>query len=110
MVAKTIRKNRTNEKVKLNSLKGNEEPSLNETADTTIDPLEAVRTIHIYNELIKTQNKRVTDYVWKQGKLLKEFRERNKFRIYFKIGLYKFLKKCPALKSHVIFRLLYEEF
>lgn len=120
MVPKTIRKKKTNETVKqelLNSLKENddlEEPGLDETAYAIMHPLEAVRITNPYKETIKTQNKRAIGYVGKQGQLLKNFKETEnvfenvgqiKSKIYFKIGLYKFLKK-----STLSFQLFEEEF
>lgn len=79
-----------------------------QTADATMYPSETVRILHRYKEIIKTHNKRVIGYVGKQEQLLKKFREteyffeaicQSKSTIYFKISLYEFLKKYPALKK-----------
>ena len=65
MVAKTIRKNTTNETVKeqlLNSLReydALEKPGLN--IDNVTDPGEASTIINSYDEIIKTQNEKNRD-------------------------------------------------
>ena len=111
MVAKTARKKKTSETVKqelLSSLKENdnlEEPDIDATADTITYTLETIRIIQSYEEIMKTQNKRA---LGKQGQLLKKFREteqnvgQKKSKIYFKIGLYKCLKKYPKLKKSTL--------
>lgn len=103
MVAKTTRK-KTDETVKkelLDCLKENydlEEPDLDITADTITDPIDAVRIIQRYEEIIK------------QRQLLKKFRETEQFlenvgqsksTVCFEIGLHKFLKKYPMLKKQL---------
>ena len=85
MVAKTTRKKKTSDTVKqelLNSIKKDdnlEEPDINATADTIKDPLEAIRLIQSYKEIMKTQNKRTIEYLGKQRQLLKKLRETRQF-------------------------------
>ena len=85
MVAKTTRKKKTSDTVKqelLNSIKKDdnlEEPDINATADTIKDPLEAIRLIQSYEEIMKTQNKRTIEYLGKQRQLLKKLRETRQF-------------------------------
>ena len=64
--------------------------------------------IQKYEDVIKTQNKRALNYAGKQGQLLKKFKDTERFfeaisqskpATYLKMGLFKFLKKYPALKS-----------
>ena len=111
MIAKITRKKKSNRLIKkefLDSLREYddlEEPGLDVRADAIIDPLEAVRIIQRCEE-IKIQNKRVIGYVRKE--LLKEFREaeqvfesvgHRKSAVYFKIELYKVLKRYPTIKK-----------
>ena len=59
----------------LNFLKENddeEEPGLNEIANGIKDPEKAIKIIKHYNEISKTQNKRVINIFGKQGQLLKK--------------------------------------
>lgn len=85
MVAKTTRKKKTSDTVKqelLNSIKKDdnlEEPDINATADTIKDPLEAIRLIQSYEEIMKTQTKRTIEYLGKQRQLLKKLRETRQF-------------------------------
>ena len=85
MVAKTTRKKKTSDTVKqelLNSIKKDdnlEEPDINATADTMKDPLEAIRLIQSYEEILKTQSKRTIEYLGKQRQLLKKLRETRQF-------------------------------
>ena len=44
-----------------------------------IDPGEAIRLIHSYEEIIKTQQKRAIAYIAKQGEVLKKFKMRKTF-------------------------------
>ena len=74
-------KKKTHETVKqelLISLKENnevEESGLDETANATKDPTEAVVIIQRCEEIIKMQNKRAIVYIGKQGQLLKKFKD-----------------------------------
>ena len=67
--------------------------------------------IHRYDEIIKTQNKKAIVYTGKQVELLKKSEDTEKFfddvgqsrlTIYFKISLYKFLKKYRLLKTSTL--------
>ena len=71
----------------------------------------ATAIIHCYEEIIKTQNKKAIVYTGKQGKFLKKSEDTEKFfddvsqsrlTIYFKISLFKFLKKYPLLKTSTL--------
>ena len=64
--------------------------------------------IRPYEDIIKTQNKKAIGYIDKQGELLKKLKDiqnlfdnvgQSKSIIYFKISLYKFLRKYPLLKT-----------
>ena len=110
MAAKNIVKKKANKKVKeepLNSLR-----ETNEAEETEINPTinltEAIELINHYEEIIKTQNKRFMRYIYKQGEILKMFKETESFfynagqsrsGIYFKIGVYKLLKKTLVSKK-----------
>ena len=67
--------------------------------------------IRRYEDIIKTQNKKAIGYIAKQGEILKKFKDTQNFfdnvgqsksTIYFKISLYKFLKKYPLLKTSTL--------
>ena len=67
--------------------------------------------IRRYEDIIKTQNKKAIGYIAKQGEILKNFKDTQNFfdnvgqsksTIYFKISLYKFLKKYPLLKTSTL--------
>lgn len=67
--------------------------------------------IQKYEDVIKTQNKRALNYAGKQGQLLKKFKDTERFfeaisqskpATYLKMGLFKFLKKYPALKKSAL--------
>ena len=111
---KNTSKKKTKETVKdelLNSLmKKNkmEEQGLEEMANIIADPKEAIRMIKHYEQMVKTQNKKVINIFGRQGQLLKKFKDnknlfkttcQSKSTIYFKIRLNKFLKKFPVLKK-----------
>ena len=93
----------------LHSLQENddvEEQGLNETANDVNNSQEVIRITNRYEDIIKTQNEKAIGYVGKQGELLKEFKDTENFfdhvgqsrsTIYFKIWLYKFLKKYLLL-------------
>ena len=117
MVSKGINKEKANETVKrelLNSLQENdnvEEQELNETANNANNSQEAVVMMHRYEDIIKTQNEKAIGYIGKQGELLKKFKDtenpfdspgQSRSAIYFKISLYKFLKKHPLLKKSTL--------
>ena len=73
-----------------------------------IDQQEAIKRTKHYDVTIKTENKNNIRYESTQGQVLKNFKDTKEFvenvglsqsTIYFKIGLYKFLKKYLALKN-----------
>ena len=74
----------------------------------TVDQQEAINKIKHYDEIIKTGNKNTIRYESIEGQMLKKFKDTEGFvenigiirsTVYFKIGLYKFLKQYPALKN-----------
>ena len=117
MVLKRIVKKKTNESIKrelLNSLQENDnvkEQGLNERANNVNNSQEAILVIHRYEDIIKTQNEKRMSYIGKQGQLLQKIKDTENFfynvgqsksMIYFKISLYKFLKKYPLLKKSTL--------
>ena len=114
MLSKSITKNKTNEIIKrelLNLLQENddvEEQGLIETINNVNSSQEAIRLINRYEDIIKTQNKKILGYIGKKVELLKKFKDTENFfdnavqsrsTMYFKISLCKFLKKYPLLKK-----------
>ena len=110
MVLKRIAKKRTNETVKqepLNLLQENDdvvEQGLNKRANNVNNFQKAIKIINRFEDIIKTQNIKAMGYIGKEGELLKKFKDTENFfdnvgqsrsTIYFKISLYKFLKKYP---------------
>ena len=76
-----------------------------------VDQREAINKIKHYDEVIKTGNKNTVRYEKIQGQMLKRLKDTKGFdenvglsqsTIYFKIGLYRFLKKYPALKNSTL--------
>ena len=99
----------------LNSLRENNEAGKREinTANIT-NSRETIELIRHYEEIIKTQNKRVIGYIIKQGEILKKFKESKNFfdnavqsrsTVYFKIVLYNFFKK-PRSKKSILFEVI----
>ena len=73
-----------------------------------VDQSKAMKKIKHYDKIIKTGNKNTKRYESIQGQMLEKFKDSegivenvgiSRSTIYFKIGLYKFLKKYPALKT-----------
>ena len=73
-----------------------------------IDQREPIDIIKRYEETIKQANKKTIRYETIQGQMLKKFKDKkevtenvgpSKSTVYFKIGLYKCLKKFPTLKN-----------
>ena len=69
---------------------------------------EATEVINHYKEIIKTQHKRVIQYTYKQGEIIKIFKETKNFfdnmgqsksTVYFKTAVYKHLKKTLVSTS-----------
>ena len=117
MVSKSINKKKLNETIErefLNSLPENdnvEEQEFNKTANNVSNSQEATVIICRYDDIIKTPNKKAIGYIVKQGELKKKFKDTKNFldnvgqsrsTIYFKISLYKFLKKYPFLKKSIL--------
>ena len=111
---KTVTKKKTHEKVKqkyLSLSKENDdvqEQELNETGNATNELEEAIILIHQYEDIIRTQKKKSIGFIGKCGQLSKKFKDTEQFfekfgqgksTIFFKISLYKFLKKHPKLKK-----------
>ena len=102
MVAKTIKRKKNTEIVKEELLK------LLRESDTVGESDFDINKIKHYDEIIKTGNKNTIRCESIQGQMLKKFKDNKGFventgisrsTIYFKTGLYKFLKKYPALKN-----------
>ena len=106
MLAKTIVKKKTHEKVKqelLNTLREDDEVRETEINTTNIkDPIEAIERINCHEKIIKIQHKRDIGYICKQVEFLKKFKEmenvfdnagQSRSTTSFKIGICKFFKK-----------------
>ena len=71
MVSKRTAKKKINENIKqelLNSLQENDgvdEVGLNETANNVNNSQEAIIIIHLYDDIVKTQNKKAIGYIGK---------------------------------------------
>ena len=72
---------------------------------------DGISLVKKYEDLLKSSNKKIINIVPKQGNLLKRFKDSNEFfdgvglsrsNIYFKIRLYKFLCKFPALRNSTL--------
>ena len=79
-----------------------------EEAKNAKDLNECVFLVKKYEELLKSSNKKIINIVAKQGELLERFKDsdeifdsvdQSRSNIYFKITLYKFLCKFPALRN-----------
>ena len=112
MATKIFVKEKMNKNVKqelLNSLWRKGEDEDEETEINTVSNLiEAIEIMNHYEETIKTQHKQVIQYMYKQGEILKMFKETEIFfdgtgknlpTIYFKIAVYKVLKKTLFSKN-----------
>ena len=117
MVSKSKMKKKTNESTKrelLNLLKENDdvdEQEFNKTVNNVNNSQEAVVIIRCYEDIVKTQNKKIIVYIAKQAEILKKFQDTQDFldnvgyiktTIYFKILLYSLLKKYPLLKTYTL--------
>ena len=69
---------------------------------------DGISLVKKYEDLLKSSNKKIINIVAKQGELAKRFKDSDEFfddvglsrsNIYFKIRLYKFLCKFPALRN-----------
>ena len=87
---------------------------LNELAEKVQKPEEAADIIKQYEEILRTKRKGIISVMYYQGKILKRFKEKEKFiqmvnklkilksNINFKINIFKLIKKHPGLmKSSV---------
>ena len=88
-----------------------EEQGLDKIANNVSNCQEATAIICRYKENIKTQNKKAIGHTGKQGELLKKFQDNENFfdnvgqsrsTIYFKISLYKLLRKYHLLKTSIL--------
>ena len=82
---------------------------LNKAAEETQDPEKAAEIIKRYEYIIKTKKKGIINVAYHQGKVLKRFKEKEKFftlvselgihktTIIFKINVFKLCKKYPKL-------------
>lgn len=77
--------------------------------NTANNPTKAIELIYHWEEITKTQHKRVIQYIYKQGEILKFFKETENFfdgseqswlTIYFKIAVYKILEKLTLPASY----------
>ena len=118
MATKTFVKEKMNKNVKqelLNSLWRKGEDEDEETEINTVSNLiEAIEIMNHYEETIKTQHKQVIQYIYKQGGILKIFKKTEKFfdgtgqsrsTVYFKIEVYKLLKKPWPQKINITIKL-----
>ena len=94
-------------------LSGGEEDylDLNEEVKNVKDLKDGIALVKQYEGLLKGVNKKIINIVEKQGKLLRKFKEEDKFfdcvglsrsNIYFKIRLHKLLRKFPVLKNSTL--------
>ena len=87
---------------------------LNKEAEEVQDPEKTVKIIKRYEDIIKTERKRILNVAYHQGQVFKIFKEKEKFAklvselgiqkttIIFKINLLKLCKKyCKLLKSSI---------
>ena len=91
-----------------------EDQGLEERVNSIADLAEVIKVIERYREIIQIQNKKVIDFVRKQGQWLKNKKQKDnknlfqlvcqsKFTIYLKMNLHKLLKKYPVLKNFILF-------
>ena len=105
MTMKTIVRKKANINVKeelLNSLRENDEDEEETEMKTANNPTETIELINHYEEIIRTQYKRVIQYSYKQREILKMFKgtenffdnaRRSRSTVYFKNAVYKIFKK-----------------
>ena len=83
----------------------------NEEVKIAKEPKDGIALVKKYENLLKGENGKIINIVGKQSKLLKGFRGKDEFfdlvglsrsNIYFKISLYKFLRKFPLLKNSTL--------
>ena len=92
----------------LTEIEDGDEPELDEAVKTMKDPKErSIALIELFEDILKTQNKRIINLVGRQVQLFKRFKEPDGFMdtvglscsyVCFKIWLHKFLSKYPLLK------------
>ena len=82
-----------------------------EEAKNAKDLKDCIVSVKKYEDLLKSSDKKIINIVAKQGELLKSFKDSDEFfdsvdqsrsNIYFKIRLYKFLCKFPALRNSTL--------
>ena len=115
-VARRVKKNKTPEIIKQELLASIVELSdgdkdyleLNEEVRNAKKPKDGICLVKKYEDLLRAANRKIVNIVGKQGELLKIFRDAEEFfdhvglsrsNIYFKISLYKFLRKFLLLKN-----------
>ena len=109
-VARKMNEKKTPEMLKKELLEVFEEEDLNmnEEIKNTKEVKDGISLVKKYEDLLKGANRKIINIVWKQGELLKRFKDYDKFfnsvglsrsSIYFKTSLYKFLCKFPVLKN-----------
>ena len=88
-----------------------ENANLNDEVKNVKSLNEGIPLVKKYENLLKGANKKIINIVGKQGKLLKRFKEEDEFfdcvglsrsKIYFKIRLFKFLRKFLLLKNSTL--------
>ena len=79
-----------------------------EELENAKDLRDSIYLVRKYEDLLKSSNKKIINIVAKQGELPKRFKDNDEFfdsvglsrsNIYFKMRLYKFLCKFPALRN-----------
>ena len=115
-VARRVKKNKTPEIIKQELLASIVELSdgdkdyleLNEELRNAKKSKDGICLVKKYEDLLRAENRKIINIVGKQGELLKIFRDAEEFfdhvglsrsNIYFKISLYKFLRKFLLLKN-----------
>ena len=95
----------------LYSLKENDTEEVEFNITRINNPREAINIANHYEEIMKTRNKKVIGILATQEQMLKKVKDMYDFienirlsrsTVYFKIGIYKFLKKFPVLKNSTL--------
>ena len=116
VAAKIFVKKKTDENVKEELFKSLREKDEDEDKEINAvnNPTEATELINHFEKIIKTQHKQVRQYIYKQGGILKIFKKTEKFfdgtgqsrsTVYFKIEVYKLLKKPWPQKINITIKL-----
>ena len=95
----------------LYSLKENDTEEVEFNITRINNPREAINIANHYEEIMKTQNKKVIGILATQEQMLKKFKDMYDFienirlsrsTVYFKIEIYKFFIKFPVLKNSTL--------